>query len=305
MVLEGVVLRKELQTVGGAEAVLEAHGLLHVPPLQVGAAVQDFAVVRHLQGGDVRLEDQLGNVRGRRAALLQLVLDMLHLAGAPVVLPDGLHARQLPADKAQDARVVDRHRPVVPGVQVYGIAEREAEVRIVQVLHQLRGRLDALGPVQDQQAPEAVRQEKVHIQRLIQPVLLPADHHHGKGAAVQPRPADRVGDLLLDGVLRLQAGKIVKGFLRQGGVQAVPGPGHVLRGHVDDPHRQPGLPVHGRQPLRIRGQARAQEGAGGEQGRVLAQEGRGVGVAVRGAPAFLHASCPPALRNRVVRVWQR
>ena len=59
------------------------------------------------------------------------------------------------------------------------------------------------------------------------------------------------------------------------------------------------------QPFRVGGQAGAQEGAGGKQGRILAQEGRRVGIAVRGPPVFLHPPHPPALLNRVVRVWQR
>ena len=174
------------------------------------------------------------------------------------------------------------HGAAVLSVQVHGIAFRQAEVRIVQVGHQFRGGLDPLGPVQHQQTLEAVRQQQIRIQRLIQPLLLAADHHQRQGAAVKPGPAQGIGQLLLHAVAGLQPTQGMDRLPVHGGGKPVPGTGHVLRWHVDDPHGQPGFPVHGREELRIRGQAGAEEGAGRQQRGLLPQERRSVGVSVGG-----------------------
>ena len=47
-----------------------------------------LAETTHFQRRDVRLEHQLGDVRGGRGALLQLLPDVFQFGSAPVVLED-------------------------------------------------------------------------------------------------------------------------------------------------------------------------------------------------------------------------
>ena len=71
-------------------------------------------------------------------------------------------------------------------------------------------------------------------------------------------------------------------FLRYGGGKLIPGAGHILAGHVDDPLRQPVLPVGDRQQFRIGSQAGPAKRAGGEQREIIPQERGRVGIAVQG-----------------------
>ena len=146
--------------------------------------------------------------------------------------------------------MVHAHRAAV--LQVDGIVFRKAEIRIVQVFLQLQGGLHTLRPVQDEQALEAAGQQQVRVQRFLQAVLLPPEHNKRDSPAVEAGPADRVRHLPPDGMPGLQAAQGFQVLLRQRRGEAVPGTGHILRRRVDDPHGQPGFPVHGGQQFRIR-----------------------------------------------------
>ena len=332
----GVVFQRipggqHLQAEGSPEPVFLKEGGADLHLLLLGAQGQRVAEIRHLQGGDVRLEDQLGDVRRSGGALLQLLPDMFQLGSAPVVLPLRFPAGKLPAGEAQYPGMV--HADGALFLQVHGVVLRQAEVRIVQVFFQLRGRFDALGFVQHQQATETSGQQELRVQGLRQAVFLAPQHHEGQGPAVQAGPADRVGQLPPDGMAGLQAAQGFQVLLGQGRGKAVPGPGHVLRRHVDDPHGQPGFPVHGGQELSIRGKSGAQEGAPAQEGGGFAEVRGGIGVAVGREAEVIRLRCAPyalfllfhgsllkrvcqrdpvpmarfhgSLLKRVDRVWQR
>ena len=205
MVFQAVIPGHQLKPEGSPEPVLCLHGVFQVPALFLRARAKQVTEISHLQGGDIRLEDQLGYIGRSRAALEQFILDMLHLAGSPIPLPDGLRPRQLPPDEPQHPGMMQGHGAVSLHVQVHGIAGRQSEIRIIQVGHQFLRRLDSLGPVQHKQPLEASRQQHIHIQRLVQPVFLTADHHQRQGAAVKPGPPKGVGQLLFDAVACFQA----------------------------------------------------------------------------------------------------
>ena len=80
----------------------------------------------------------------------------------------------------------------------------------------------------------------------------------------------------------LEAAEGSQVFGREFGGEGVPGAGHVLGGHVDDALGEPVLAVGHGQEFRVGSQAGAAEGAGGEEGRILAEESGGVGIAVQG-----------------------
>ena len=205
---------------------------------------------------------------------------MLHLTGSPEVFPDGFAPRQFPADKAKHPGMMQPHHPVVLRVQVHGIVFRQAEIRIIQVRYQFRGRLNPLCPVQHQQALKAVRQQHLLLQRLIQPSFLSPDHHQGQRSAIQPGPAQGIGQLLLHAVPGFQPAQDVDLFRIHGGGKPVPGAGHIFRRRINNPLRQPGFPVHGRQKFRIRCQSGSEKRPGRKQRRILSQKRRRVGITV-------------------------
>lgn len=114
------------------------------------------------------------------------------------------------------------------GFQLQVVVERIAEVRIVQILFQLRGGHDAGNPIPHQQPLEAAGHDGVRIQGLGELILLAGDDHQGAGAAVQPGPADGGGDFPADFVAGLQAAQVFRPRRRQGAGQDVPAPGHIL-----------------------------------------------------------------------------
>ena len=109
MVFQRIILVHDLQPEGGPQPVFRFHGLQRVQPLFLCAHCQMLSQVPHLQRRDVRLENQLRDVRARCVPLLQFIPDMLQFTGAPVVFRHHLHIRQFPSHKPQYPAVMNLH----------------------------------------------------------------------------------------------------------------------------------------------------------------------------------------------------
>ena len=223
--------------------------LLHL----VGAGRHGLAKVADLHRGDVRLEDELCNIGARGVALLQLLVDVFDLRGAPVVFVDLFLDRQHAAAGLQEPAVMHPQRLAAQGVCDHVVVLRIAVLGIVHVLFELDRRVQAVGPVDDDQAPEATGDQGVEVERLVQHVFLAFDDHDRCSAAVEARPAHHVGDFLLDVVLGFELRDLVELVLFDLGGNGVPGPGHVLARQVDDPFGQPVFTVHDRQQFKVPG----------------------------------------------------
>ena len=100
MIFQRIPAGEDLQAEGGAEAVLLADRVPDLLLLLLGAHGEGIAEVGHFQRRDIRLKEQLGDIRRGGGAPLQLLLDMFQFAGAPVLLPLRFPPRQLPAGEA-------------------------------------------------------------------------------------------------------------------------------------------------------------------------------------------------------------
>ena len=279
MGFQGIPGAHQLQAEGGPHGVFLLQGGQHLGLLFVRAHGQHVAEVAHAQGRDVGLEHQLGDVGRGGVALLQLLPNVLQLAGAPEGLGDLLLPGQLPPDEAQQAAVVDPEGVRAGLVRLQVVVQGIAEIRVVDVRFQLlRGSYAEAVP--HEEPAEGAGHDLIRVQGRVQAVLLALQDHQGAAAAVEPGPADGRGDFPADLVSGLQAAQGVQLVRPQLRRQGVPAPGHVLGGHVDDPLGQPVFPVqHGQQAGRG-----CQRGAdvtpGREQGGGFPQAGQGVVVAV-------------------------
>ena len=285
MILEGILRGEQLEAEGRAEAVLLLHGLQDAGFLALRPHGQDFPEVRHLQGRDVRLKDQLGDVGRGGGALLELLPDMLQLRRAPVGLPDHLLLRELASDETEDPGMMDADEGAVTEIRVDIIILRETEIRIVQIRDEGEGRSNALCTVHHQEALEAAGIQGILPEGLIQQILLPAYDDDGQGAAVETGPADGGGDFGTDGVAGLQAAEGHQLLRGGGGREGIPGASHILRRHVDNTLGQPGFPVEGGEEIRVGSEAGADPGAGRDEIGSRAEEGRRIGVGIRGCGA--------------------
>ena len=101
MVLQRIPGGEKLQAEGCPETVFLHYCVPDPAFLFFGAHRKHIPEIRHFQGCYVRLENKLGNIRGRRGAFVQLFPDMFQFAGAPVILPLRFPPRKFPPGKAQ------------------------------------------------------------------------------------------------------------------------------------------------------------------------------------------------------------
>ena len=203
-------------------------------PLHLGVRrAEQLVEAVGLHVGDVRPEGQARHIGGHVVVSHDVLVDCLDLGLAPVQLRDLFEPRQRAALEADHAAVVD----VGDHLAAFLIPDRvpggKAEVRVLRIRHQLAGRIDARPAVEDLQAEEAVRHDRVQIERLAH-VVLSLDQDDPGGASVEPRPVHALEELVPELCLPFQAPQLVDVLRVDGRLHFVPLPQRVVRDQLHD-----------------------------------------------------------------------